>query len=105
MRFDLKKPCKDCPFTKGNCFEQGLPRKRVQQIIDDISSDKTFPCHKHNDSSQQCAGATIMVQQENMPNQSLQIAERLGISKPKNLSGKDKIYSSINEMLNSYRDL
>lgn len=105
MRFDLKKPCKDCPFLKGNSFEQSLSKERVQLIVEDISSNKTFPCHKHEKPLQNCVGSALFVKNQQIANSSLQIAQRLGIYDETTLGLKKgtELYGSIEEMLNAYK--
>ena len=50
MRFDLKKPCKNCPFLKPSVqpMNKGwLSKERAQGIIDNLlHQGGTFPCHK-----------------------------------------------------------
>lgn len=83
MRFDLKKPCKDCPFIKGSCTNTTLAEGRLEGIVDDIRNDMSFTCHKtlDNESSKQqhCAGAMVFLEKENRPNQMMRIAERVGM--------------------------
>lgn len=50
MRFDLKKPCKNCPFLKASVQPANkgwLSKGRAQGIIDSLLyHGGTFPCHK-----------------------------------------------------------
>lgn len=50
MKFELKKPCKNCPFLKDSVspFNKGwLSSHRAQGIVDSLVKDGgTFPCHK-----------------------------------------------------------
>ncbi|ABO60538.1 hypothetical protein Bcep1808_7668 (plasmid) [Burkholderia vietnamiensis G4] len=88
MNFDLKKPCKDCPFRSDITFH--LNTERVEEICDAITrKQQTFACHKttqHDDETgdhiphdkeQHCAGALILLERMNKPNQMMRIAERL----------------------------
>lgn len=84
MKFDLKKPCKDCPFIKGSSTNLTLSEERLDDIVNDISNnDMTFTCHKTLDlaksEQQHCAGALIFLEREDNPNQMMRIAERLGL--------------------------
>lgn len=84
MKFDLKKPCKDCPFIKGSSTNRTLSKERLDGIVDDISNnDMTFTCHKTLNlperEQQHCAGALIYLEREDNPNQMMRIAERLGL--------------------------
>lgn len=45
MQFDLKRPCKDCPFIKGTTMV--LNPGRMEGIAEHLSNDfNVFPCHK-----------------------------------------------------------
>lgn len=105
MRFDLKKPCKDCPFIKGNSFEQSLSRQRVSLILEDIKDNKTFPCHKHQSPEQNCAGSALFVRKQGIPNSMLQIAERLGLGNPSKLSlrKETELYETEKQMIGAYK--
>lgn len=87
MKFDLVRPCKDCPFRSD--IPGYLSAARVREIIDGITRRQgTFSCHKTNEfngsetvetrDSQHCAGALIFLERLNRPNQLMRIAERLG---------------------------
>ena len=46
MKFNLKKPCKNCPFRKDS-EKSWLGKKRAEGIAETITSGKgTFSCHK-----------------------------------------------------------
>lgn len=94
MRFDLKKPCADCPF-RTDCIPGWLGQARAEEIADALLGPpgKTFACHKttrHGDEGQHeqhsgeqhCAGALLLVEAVGFPNQMLQVAERLGVRDP-----------------------
>lgn len=50
MKFDLKRPCKDCPFRSD--IPGYLTKARAREIIDGITRGQaTFSCHKTNDFS------------------------------------------------------
>lgn len=89
--FDLKRPCANCPFRTDKPFY--LRRERRQQIADALAADKSFYCHQtvHYDEEdweggeytrrndeQHCAGATIVLEKEENPNQIMRWMERLG---------------------------
>lgn len=103
MKFDLRRPCPDCPFTT-TCLSGWLGRARAQEIADAVSrEDKTFACHKTTRSGgsrkaraneQQCAGAAIMVEKTGTANAMLQIAERFGLSDPARLDLGAPVFDS-----------
>lgn len=94
MRFDLKKPCKDCPFIVGSSTNRTLAEGRITEIVKDITEENaTFSCHKtinydERDMSteQHCAGALIYAKKSGKPNTMLQIAERFGIYDPREIN-------------------
>jgi hypothetical protein len=100
--FDLKTPCNECPFLKEQSIV--IERNRAKQIIDEISDNKTFPCHKTNGMKieQQCAGALLYLESNHIPNQMLRMADRLGIYKPNELKGYELVFTNAKEMLKSF---
>lgn len=87
MKFNLKKPCANCPFRTDRPEQKGwLGRGRAQGIA---NTTGTFSCHKTteatlgdkhaSDKEQQCAGFLIMREHMQEPNQMMRIAERLGM--------------------------
>lgn len=83
MKFDLKQPCKDCPFIKGSSTNISLAKGRIEGIVADLRADCSFTCHKTLDlptmEQQHCAGALIFLEREERPNQMMRIAERLNM--------------------------
>ena len=91
--FDLKRPCVNCPFRKGQgeCFR--LNRLRLREIRRAVA----FQCHKtvdyetedrekrQGDRPQQCAGLMAVLAREGEANQITQVAGRFGVD----LSGLD----------------
>lgn len=83
MKFDLKKPCAECPFIKGSATNTTLAEGRLDGIVDDIRDGATFTCHKTLEKpsreQQHCGGALIFLEREENPNQMMRIAERMGL--------------------------
>lgn len=87
MHFDLTSPCPQCPFRTD--IKPFLTRPRAKEIADGLLHQQaTFACHKtteHNDdgehvlrdSEQHCAGALIVLEKMNRPNQMMRIMERI----------------------------
>lgn len=82
MKFDLKKPCKDCPFLCGSSTNRTLTTERIEGIKEDLLNDQAFICHKtlglSSSEQQHCGGAMIFLEKQNKPNQMMRIAERFG---------------------------
>jgi hypothetical protein len=89
--FKMKRPCDQCPFRHD--VRGFLSEDRATEIADALLSDQTFSCHKTVDysnededgfsagdthNSQHCAGATIMLEHMEQPNQMMRWMERLG---------------------------
>ncbi|MEX3625468.1 hypothetical protein [Viridibacillus arvi] len=106
--FELKRPCKDCPFVKGSSTNRSLEEGRIDRIIDSLHEDHIFSCHKTIDygtleefedrlqpQNKFCAGALNYLKKEGKPNQPMQIAERLGFFHPEELKGQEQIIDII----------
>lgn len=82
MKFDLKQPCKECPFVPGSSTNTTLAKGRLGSIIADLRADMSFTCHKTLDlptsDEQHCAGALIFLEREENPNQMMRWHERIG---------------------------
>lgn len=82
MKFDMTKPCKDCPFIVGSSTNTTLVEGRLDGIVEDIEKGYTFTCHKTLElpsrEQQHCAGALIYLEKQDRPNQLMRIAERFG---------------------------
>jgi len=106
MRFDLKTPCVDCPFLRARRFP--LTLGRVREILRAVTAEqKSFSCHKTVDygdgeakgGEQHCAGAAILLERINRPNQLMRWMERLGAYDRTKMDMKADVYSSPSEML------
>lgn len=83
--FDLKRPCKDCPFRRSRAGAYRLKPERLEEI----RTATAFQCHKTADYSagddegrsgdkpQQCAGLMAVLHAQKTPNQIMQVAQRL----------------------------
>jgi len=85
--FDLKRPCGNCPFRKGQGEKFNLGTKRVLEIVNATA----FQCHKtvdydrwedtlgrQGEKPQQCAGLMSLLHRAKLDNQIMQIAQRIG---------------------------
>lgn len=96
MKFDLVRPCPQCPFrTDVGAYLRG---DRAVEIAQSLARGADFPCHKTtvtdpDDESQRaatgesqfCAGALIALERSDAPNQAMRFAERLGLYDPSKL--------------------
>lgn len=121
MKFDLKRPCKDCPFRKD--VVGYLTRGRAREILYAIMrQDQTFTCHKTisgerlqdeqgtdvgydpGDQDQHCAGALIMEKRAGWPNKMPRIAMCFGMFDPDELRGEDVVFESESAMIAHMED-
>lgn len=108
--FQLKRPCKDCPFVKGSSTNMTLAEGRIEEIIDSLHADHIFSCHKTIDynqvnptdtfyqlqeQNQFCAGAMNYLVKEGRPNTQMQIATRLGWLNIDTLKGQENLIDVI----------
>lgn len=112
MRFNLKKPCRDCPFKNDRSFI-GLSADRKQEIVDSIVKDiAPFTCHKtilHDDdgegyatdNTEHCAGAAILLEKNARPGAYLQVAARLGVYDPDKLDMGSPVFDTFDEFVES----
>jgi hypothetical protein len=93
VKFDLTRPCGNCPFRTD--VRPYIRADKVRQVLGDPAATgaahwpaSSFACHKTVDyrrsdrgrvhaRSQHCAGAAIILTGERLPNQAMQLAERL----------------------------
>lgn len=90
MKFDMTKPCVNCPFRKGEKAVRLRPG-RVEEII---NSEGIFGCHKtvdysdddgdgrNHEDTQGCVGFMVFMDKQRRTNQAQQIGIRLGIIDP-----------------------
>ena len=93
MKYAMTNPCAKCPFRHD--IPGYLMAERAEEIAETLTTYQgVFPCHETvdykgaddeegngvvKDDSQHCAGAMIMLEHMEMPNQMMRIAERLGM--------------------------
>jgi len=111
MNFNLKKPCKDCPFLIGRMFP--LNRERREEIAEFITTHQgTFPCHKttefdddselvNSDKTEHCAGAAIMLEKMKQPNQMMRWMERIGEYDYTKLAMDSDVFDSADEFIDA----
>lgn len=121
MKFDLTSPCPECPFSLGDHAVRGLTNGRVTEIWNALTKeDKSFPCHKTvnydaydeddeygdddddryvpTQAEQHCAGALILLEKMDRPNQIMRIGERVHFYDRTKLKMDSPIVSSLAEL-------
>jgi hypothetical protein len=108
--FEVKRPCKDCPFVKGSSTNRSLPPERLESIAHEVTHGGHFFCHKTIDYSEErdngenfkpkekehlCAGSILYMQREGKDTDFLQIMERMGNYDPSEYKGTELLIDPI----------
>ena len=114
MNYDLTEPCPQCPFRTD--IEPFLRYERVIELKEALLYRQgTFSCHKTNthdedgeaietDDSKHCAGAMILLEKLEKPNQMMRIAERLGMYDRHKLKMDAPVFDDFDEMADAQKD-
>ena len=113
MNYDLKSPCKNCPFRTD--VTPYLRQERAEDIVEGIVDRQgTFTCHKttvesedddglgervDGPNAQHCAGALILLEKIGRPNQMMRIAHRLGMYDPDSLNMDAPVFDDEDEFI------
>jgi hypothetical protein len=111
VKLDLKRPCANCPFRSDRATF--LTKGRAREIAFDMTERQgTFSCHKTNEfgdeqaveteDSQHCAGALIILEKMERPNQWMRIGERIGIYDPKQLDMTAPVFNNLEEWIRAH---
>lgn len=116
MKFDMVRPCTNCPF-RTDCLEGWLGGNRAEEIADGITvGDQTFACHEttqHDDEDgahiptreeQHCAGAMILLEKLEQPNQLMRISERLHGYDMRKLDMTAPVFDDVDEFVAHHSD-
>lgn len=104
--FLLKRPCSLCPF-RTDCLPGWLGSERAEEIAESITTlDQNFHCHETTGAKgpraktlQHCAGALIMLEHMESPNQMMRIAERLGVYDRRALHMDAPVFTDADEFI------
>lgn len=114
MKFDLIRPCANCPFrydTPGY-----LRGDRAEEIGVQLLMGSTFTCHKTNefdddtadaiedDDSQHCAGALLFLEFQDQPNQMMRWMERIGAYDREKLDLKSPVFETLEDFVSHHRE-
>lgn len=110
MHMNLTKPCDNCPFRTD--VDPFLTSERVEEICHGlIESQSTFACHKttefdedagghiNSEDEEHCAGALIMLEKLDRPNQMMRWMERLGQYDRTKLDMESPVFDCADEMI------
>ena len=115
--FSLKRPCKNCPFTR-KCLKGWLGKARTEELAEEvIHGDEFFICHNTlkevdedefgemdgtplQEGHQFCAGALILAERVNPGgNRNIRLAKMYGICKTEEISGGAEVFSDVQEFI------
>jgi len=121
IKFTLIRPCELCPF-RTDCLK-GWLKTFSAEIADSLKNDKTFLCHetteyeedydedeyetpplKETGKEQHCAGAMILLEKIERPNQMMRIAERLGLYDHTKLDMDAPVFNSLEEFVEHHME-
>jgi hypothetical protein len=114
MKFNLKKPCSNCPFRK-DIFAVWLGENRVREITNGLANDGTFACHKttgaelgkeiNENKHSHCVGAIFVLEKEMGANANLmlRLAIMFGWLNVGSLDGAELVFDSFDEMIKHHR--
>jgi hypothetical protein len=114
MRYDVTKPCANCPFRRDGFIP--LHAERVEEIAEGMLSTQgaSFACHKTlkddedgdtviTSDSAHCAGALIFAEKNDNATQMMRICERLGVYDARKLEPHhDLVFDDLDEMLEAH---
>ncbi len=117
MKYDLKKPCANCPFLKKGGVK--LRHARIDEIADGCTTNPgaTFACHlttedvedesgnydrEETPKSQHCAGALVYADKQGDLGmvQMHRIVMRLGLLDPTQLEGYNDVWDDLDQWHN-----
>lgn len=115
MNYTMRAPCSSCPFRWD--VPGFLTAERAAEITEALLRGFTFQCHKtitrneedydgesvvHTEQDQHCAGALIMLEHMELPNQLMRIAERLGMYDRTRLQMDAPVFTSDEEFMSHH---
>jgi hypothetical protein len=113
--FKLRRPCAKCPFRTD--VSGYLRRERARQIATDLANGAIFYCHQTTEcvetddgademvgtpNSSFCAGALILMEKAEAPNQAMRTAERLGIYDAERMDTEVPVHASFVSFVNHH---
>ncbi len=106
MKFDLHKPCIDCPF-RTDCPPAWLGHRRAQGIAEAVGGGNTFQCHKTPDAApQMCAGALLVTRRDQGGfSGAISLACAFGWIEPDQLDNDAPVFDSLEAFIEHHTNL
>lgn len=116
LAWDLKTPCRDCPFRKDVEPHPGVAHELELYFAKILIGEFSHSCHKTDPRSdgfepgykgavQHCAGANILTRKTKEIQTPAFYAEYKKIFNPKKLDMKAPVFNNLIEMANKYKPL
>ncbi len=113
MKYDLLRPCPKCPFRTD--IPGYLRHERAIEISQSLARGAEFPCHQTTadddeggleagPNSQFCAGALLVMEHMEQPNQIVRFAERLGMYDAGRLDRSAPVARTLHEFADHHGD-
>ena len=105
-QFNIKAPCSECPFRVASPMR--VRQGHMEEILDSIEDGHPFPCHKvtqnrgrtlNHPHARYCAGSMLYSLQQRRTGVHMQLAERLGLWSPDELSRHVPVMTTREAML------
>jgi len=105
----LTRPCDNCPFRTD--VTPYLSYERANEIALALDCDESFSCHKTSTCQgksnmdkgvKHCAGAMIMMEKMNRPNQWMRICERIGHYDRRKLDMNSPVYHDFDHFVDAH---
>ena len=119
MYFNLKRPCKTCPFRTDKDFFLNV--ERAEEITDAVTRQQgTFACHNTTNEEgfdedigeycptgeeEHCAGVLIILEKLEQPNQMMRIAERLSLYDRSKLDMHAPVFDDFEDWIEHLKNL
>lgn len=112
MDFGMTKPCPKCPFRCD--IRPFLQAERAEEISEALMRGNTFTCHqttvaddddesggsmKDGPNAQHCAGALILLEKLESPNQMMRWMERIGCYDRRKLDMESPVFDDFEEFI------
>lgn len=115
MNFDMVKPCLSCPFRSdirpfltqdraeeiGNAITLGQSSFTCHQTTVPCEGEESFGSMKDGPNAQHCAGALILLEKLEQPNQMMRWMERIGQYDRKKLDMNAPVFDTVDEFIDA----
>lgn len=109
VQFDLKRPCKDCPFRRD--VPGYLRPGRMEEILASLDRG-TFPCHKTTGADGRpefaehsvCAGSLVFLQKSGTDSFIVRLAQGLKLYDPSGMDLESPVFDNAGDLCRHHSD-